>query len=50
MLFVFFDIQGIIMTQYVPPGQTMNQTYYIEKDTTYLQSPRNAKNQPIFLL
>jgi histone-lysine N-methyltransferase SETMAR len=30
MLVVFFDIQGIIMTQYVPPGQTMNQTYYIE--------------------
>jgi hypothetical protein len=22
---VFFDIQGIIMTQYVPPGQTVNQ-------------------------
>jgi hypothetical protein len=22
MLVVFFDIQGIIMTQYVPPGQT----------------------------
>jgi histone-lysine N-methyltransferase SETMAR len=30
MLIVFFDIQGIIMTQYVPPGQTVNQTYYIE--------------------
>jgi predicted transcriptional regulator len=30
MLVVFFDIQGIIMTQYVPPGQTVNQTYYIE--------------------
>jgi histone-lysine N-methyltransferase SETMAR len=29
MLIVFFDIQGI-MTQQVPPGQTMNQTYYIE--------------------
>jgi hypothetical protein len=30
MLVVFFDIQGIIITQYVPPGQTVNQTYYIE--------------------
>jgi histone-lysine N-methyltransferase SETMAR len=30
MLIVFFDIQSIIMTQYVPPGQTMNQTYYTE--------------------
>jgi hypothetical protein len=30
MLAVFFNIQGIIMTQYIPPGQTVNQTYYIE--------------------
>jgi hypothetical protein len=30
MLVVFFDIQGIIMTQYVPPSQTVNWTYYIE--------------------
>jgi histone-lysine N-methyltransferase SETMAR len=30
MLVVFFNIQGIIMTQYVPPSQTVNQTYYIE--------------------
>jgi hypothetical protein len=30
MLVVFFNIQGIIMTQYVPPGQTVNQTYYTE--------------------
>jgi histone-lysine N-methyltransferase SETMAR len=27
---IFFNIQGIIMTQYVPPGQNVNQTYYIE--------------------
>jgi histone-lysine N-methyltransferase SETMAR len=30
MLVVFFDIQLIITTQYTPPGQTVNQTYYIE--------------------
>jgi hypothetical protein len=30
MLVIFFNIQGIIMTQYVPPGQTVNQTHYIE--------------------
>jgi hypothetical protein len=29
MIVVFFDIQGIIMTQYMSPGQTVNQTYYI---------------------
>jgi hypothetical protein len=30
MLVIFFDIQGIIMTRYVPRGQTVNQMYYIE--------------------
>jgi hypothetical protein len=30
MLVVFFDIQGIIMTQYIPPGQIVNQMYYTE--------------------
>jgi hypothetical protein len=30
MLVVFFDIRGIIITQYIPSGQTVNQTYYIE--------------------
>jgi hypothetical protein len=32
---VFFDIQGIIMTQNIPPGQTVNQTYYIELLTKF---------------
>jgi predicted transcriptional regulator len=27
MLIVFFDNQGIIMTQYIPPSQTVNQMY-----------------------
>jgi hypothetical protein len=30
MLVIFFNIQGIIMTWYVPPGQTVNETYYVE--------------------
>jgi histone-lysine N-methyltransferase SETMAR len=30
MLIVFFDIGGIIMTEWVPEGQTVNQTYYKE--------------------
>jgi hypothetical protein len=30
MLVVFFDIQGIIMTQYIPLAETVNQTYYVE--------------------
>ena len=28
MLIVFFDINGIVMTEWVPEGQTVNQTYY----------------------
>jgi hypothetical protein len=27
---VFFDIQGIVMVEWVPSGQTVNQQYYIE--------------------
>ena len=30
MLNVFFDIQGIVMAEWVPSGQTVNQQYYIE--------------------
>jgi hypothetical protein len=27
---IFFDIQGIVMAEWVPSGQTVNQHYYIE--------------------
>ena len=30
MMIVFFDIRGIIMTEWVPSGQTVNQHYYVE--------------------
>ena len=30
MLIVFFDIQGIVMAEWVPSAQTVNQRYYIE--------------------
>jgi len=30
MMNVFFDIQDIVMTEWVPSGQTVNQQYYIE--------------------
>jgi transposase len=30
MLIVFFDIQGIVMAEWVPSGQTVNQQYYLE--------------------
>jgi len=30
MLICFFDSQGIIQKEFVPPGQTVNQTFYRE--------------------
>jgi len=30
MLIVFFDIQGTVMAEWVPSGQTVNQQYYTE--------------------
>lgn len=30
MLIVFFDVRGVIMVEWVPEGQTVNQKYYIE--------------------
>jgi len=30
MLIVFFDIQGIVMAEWVPSGHTVNSQYYIE--------------------
>ena len=30
MLIVFFDIQGVVMAEWVPSSQTVNQQYYIE--------------------
>ncbi len=30
MLIVFLDISGIVMTEWVPEGQTLNQIYYLK--------------------
>jgi hypothetical protein len=30
MMLVFFDIRGIIMIEWVPEGQTVNQKYYLK--------------------
>jgi len=40
MLIVFFDIQGIVMAEWVPSGQTVNQQYYIEVLTKLLERMR----------
>jgi len=40
MLIVFFNIQGIVMAEWVPSGQTVNQRYYIEVLTKLLERVR----------
>jgi hypothetical protein len=40
MLIVFFNIQGIVMAESVPSGQTVNQQYYLEVLTKLLERVR----------
>jgi len=30
LFFVFFDVRGIMHRDFVPPGQTVNQEFYLE--------------------
>jgi hypothetical protein len=43
MLIVFFDIQGIVMTEWVPRGQTVNQQYYFEVLTKLRERVRSKR-------
>jgi len=40
MLIVFFDMQDIVMAEWVPSGQTVNQQYYSEVLTKLRESVR----------
>jgi hypothetical protein len=40
---VFFDIQGIVMAEWVPSGQTVNQHYYIEVLTKLRERVRRKR-------
>ena len=43
MLIVFFDINGIVMTKWVPEGQTVNQTYYLSVLATLREGVRKKR-------
>jgi len=43
MLIVFFDIQSIVMTEWVPSSQTVNQQYYIEVLTKLRERVRRKR-------
>jgi len=43
MLHIFFDIQGIVMAEWVPSGQTVNQQYYIEVLTKLRERVRRKR-------
>ena len=43
MLMVFFDIQGIVMAEWVPSGQTVNQQYYTEVLTKLRERVRRKR-------
>jgi len=43
MLIVFFDIKGVIMTEWVPQGQTVNQHYYLQVLTTLRERVRRKR-------
>ena len=47
MLIVFFDINGIIMIEWVPQGQTVNQHYYIETLKKLRERVRKKKNKSV---
>jgi hypothetical protein len=46
MVMVFFYIQGVVMAQWEPSGQTVNQQYYIEILTKLHEKMR--RKQPGF--
>ncbi|VVC33870.1 Transposase, type 1 [Cinara cedri] len=43
MLIVFFDINGIVMTEWVPEGQTVNQIYYLSVLATLRERIRKKR-------
>jgi hypothetical protein len=46
----FFDIQGIVMAEWVPSGQTVNQQYYIEVLTKLCEHVRRKRPEVWWIL
>jgi hypothetical protein len=49
MLIIFFDIQGIVQKEFVPPGQTINGKFYCEvvkrlREGIWRRRPDKRKN------
>jgi len=42
-MMIFFDIQGIVMTEWVPSCQTVNKQYYIEVLTKLRERVRRKR-------
>ena len=42
MFIVFFDIQSILMAEWVPSSQTVNQQYYIEVMTKFREREKET--------
>jgi hypothetical protein len=43
MVIVFFDIRDVIMNEWVPQGQTVNQKYYLELLTKLRERVRKKR-------
>jgi hypothetical protein len=43
MMIVFFDVRGVIMIEWVPEGQTVNQKHYLEFLTKLREQVRKKR-------
>jgi tRNA A37 threonylcarbamoyladenosine biosynthesis protein TsaE len=44
MMIIFFNIRGVIMIEWAPEGQTVNQKYYLEVLTKFRERMRKKRS------